>query len=118
MEQSILLRARLKNCLTTILDMEEDFHSRGLDTVLRGELDFLKKYMDRVETLSLDESKVERLESVTARILSEFDADGPRAANRYCSKHVLACLSSLFVQRVQPRAPVPHDLGSHGTCGL
>ncbi len=51
MEQSILLRARLKNCLTTILDMEEDFHSRGLDTVLRGELDFLKKYMDRVETL-------------------------------------------------------------------
>ena len=80
MEQSILLRARLKNCLTTILDMEEDFHSRGLDTVLRGEL--LKKYMDRVETLSLDESKVERLESVTARILSEFDADGPLSASR------------------------------------
>ena len=67
MEQSILLRARLKNCLTTILDMEEDFHSRGLDTVLRGEL---------------DESKVERLESVTARILSEFDADGPLSASR------------------------------------
>lgn len=82
MEQSILLRARLKNCLTTILDMEEDFLSRGLDTVLRGELDFLKKYMDRVETLSLDESKVERLESVTARILSEFDADGPLSASR------------------------------------
>ena len=82
MEQSILLRARLKNCLTTILDMEEDFHSRGLDTVLRGELDFLKKYMDRVDTLSLDESKVERLESVTARILSEFDADGPLSASR------------------------------------
>ena len=58
MEQSILLRARLKNCLTTILDMEEDFHSRGLDTVLRGELDFLKKYMDRV------------------------DADGPLSASR------------------------------------
>ena len=38
--------------------------------------------MDRVETLSLDESKVERLESVTARILSEFDADGPLSASR------------------------------------
>ena len=36
-------------------------------------------------------------------------ARSARAANRYCSKHVLACLSSLFVQRVQPRAPVPHD---------
>ena len=40
-------------------------------------------------------------------------ARSARAANRYCSKHVLACLSSLFVQRVQPRTPVPHDLGSH-----
>lgn len=82
MEQSTILRARLKNCLTTILDMEEDFHSRGLDAVLRGELDFLKKYMNRVETLSLDEDKVERLESVTSRILSEFDADGPLSASR------------------------------------
>jgi len=82
MEQSTILRARLKNCLTTILDMEEDFHSRGLDGVLRGELDFLKKYMNRVETLSLDEDKVERLESVTSRILSEFDADGPLSASR------------------------------------
>ena len=54
----------------------------GLKEMREGELDFLKKYMDRVETLSLDESKVERLESVTARILSEFDADGPLSASR------------------------------------
>lgn len=78
------LRGRLKSCLESILNLEEDFRRRGQEAFVHDELFFLKTYAGRVETLPLlDEQEVSRLENITAKILAEFGECGPSSDHRY-----------------------------------
>jgi len=82
MDKNTALRERLRNCLTAVLDMEEDLRAQGMDTFLGDEMDMLKNYASRLDVIDLDETVLARLEELTEQILKECVLKGRVAANR------------------------------------
>ncbi|MDR1946059.1 MAG: hypothetical protein LBQ51_02690 [Desulfovibrio sp.] len=66
------LNSRLRNCLVTILELENDLGRTHLGPALQNEFTVLKKVVARLEQVSVDEHDVCRIEAATGRFLSEL----------------------------------------------
>ena len=79
MDKTTALRERLRNCISAVLDLEEDFRAQGMDRALGDEL---KSYANRLDGISVDEDVLARLERLTEKILKECVLEGRVSANR------------------------------------
>ncbi|MDL2316857.1 hypothetical protein LJC59_07250 [Desulfovibrio sp. OttesenSCG-928-A18] len=66
------LNCRLRNCLATILELEESLGDTHLGSALHKEFSVLKEVMGRLEDVSVAESDVCRIEAATGRFLAEL----------------------------------------------
>ena len=82
MDKTTALRERLRNCISAVLDLEEDFRAQGMDRALGEEMGMLKDYAGRLDAITLDEAELARLEELTAKILNECVLEGRVSANR------------------------------------
>ena len=71
MERSSL-NSRLRNCLLTILELEETLTLTHLGPALREEFTTLKQVVQRLEDVQIEESDVCRIEAATSRFLAEL----------------------------------------------
>jgi hypothetical protein len=72
--------ARISNCLETILELEPELEKIEFGKSLLEEFDVLKDFLQRIDTVTLSEDDVERVESATANFLEELR--GPLAKIR------------------------------------
>lgn len=66
-----ILQIRLKNCLQTILDMQPAMRA-SCRVTLAEDLALLRSYLGRVDSMSLGEEDVNRLERMTSQFLREL----------------------------------------------
>ena len=66
------LNSRLRNCLLTILELEGVLTRTHLGSVLQNEFAVLKKVMQRLENVTIEENDVCRIEAATGRFLAEL----------------------------------------------
>ena len=66
------LHIRLKNCLQTILELEPDMDALWERANFRTDMEMLRDYLSRAETMELAEEDVLRLERATAHFLDEL----------------------------------------------
>jgi len=66
--------ARISNCLQTILELEPELEKIELGKSLLEEFDVLKDFLQRIDTVTLNEDDVERVETATANFLDELRA--------------------------------------------
>lgn len=66
------LSCRLRNCLVTILELEEALEKTHLGPALHGEFSVLKDVMGRLDDVAVAESDVCRIEKATMRFLEEL----------------------------------------------
>ena len=66
------LNCRLRNCLTTILELEGSLEQTKLAPVLQREFTVLKDVMQRLENVAVEEHDVYRIEVATIRFLAEL----------------------------------------------
>jgi hypothetical protein len=72
--------ARISNCLQTILELEPELEKIELGKSLLEEFDVLKDFLQRIDSVTLNEDDVERVETATANFLEELR--GPLAKSR------------------------------------
>lgn len=72
--------ARISNCLETILELEPQLEKIELGKSLLEEFDVLKDFLQRIDSVSVSEDDVERVEAATANFLEELR--GPLAKVR------------------------------------
>lgn len=70
--EDALLQYRLKNCLQTILDLEEKLSKTHLGPMLLNEFAILKRVFEKLDAVTVDEADVKRIEEATDRFLSEL----------------------------------------------
>lgn len=70
--QPSTLAARITNCLQTILELEPVLHRIDAGHILLPEFGVLKAFLNDMDTTSLDEDDVTRIESATERFLKEL----------------------------------------------
>lgn len=68
----MLLTCRLRNCLLTILELEEMLERTHLGPALQKEFSVLKQVMQRLENVEVEETDVCRIEAATSRFLAEL----------------------------------------------
>lgn len=66
--------ARISNCLETILELESQLERIELGKSLLEEFDVLKDFLQRIDSVSVSEDDVERVEAATANFLEELRA--------------------------------------------
>lgn len=66
------LHARLKHCLSTILEMENEIREERQREALSDEFSQIRGFLERADELSLEEDVVGRMEALTASFLSEM----------------------------------------------
>lgn len=67
-----VLRARVLNCLQTILDLEPELEKHALAERLIAEFQHLKRTIRAIDSLELREADVERIERSTADFLEQI----------------------------------------------
>ncbi|MDR3319542.1 MAG: hypothetical protein LBS77_00940 [Desulfovibrio sp.] len=67
-----ILQIRLKNCIQTILELEEDMDEQIGGRHFNNEISTLKTYLQQVDSMILAEADVRRLEKATAIFLAEL----------------------------------------------
>jgi hypothetical protein len=72
--------ARISNCLETILELEPELEKIELGKSLLEEFVVLKHFLQKIDSVALDEDDVERVETATANFLEELR--GPLARFR------------------------------------
>lgn len=77
------LNSRLRNCLLTILELEDALGQTHLGSALQSEFSVLKDVMTRLEDVKVEEHDVCRIEAATGRFLAELkDTLGDAASER------------------------------------
>jgi len=66
--------ARISNCLETILELEPELEKIELGKSLLEEFGVLKDFLERIDSVALNEDDVERVESATSNFLAELRA--------------------------------------------
>lgn len=66
------LNCRLRNCLLTILELEDSLEQTQLRFALHKEFSVLKDIMQRLENISVEEQDVHLIELATSRFLTEL----------------------------------------------
>jgi hypothetical protein len=64
--------ARISNCLQTILELEPELEKIELGKSLLEEFSVLKDFLQKIDTVSLNEDDVERVEAATCNFLEEL----------------------------------------------
>lgn len=72
--------ARISNCLETILELEPELEKIELGKSLLEEFVVLKDFLQKIDSVALNEDDVERVETATANFLEELR--GPLAKFR------------------------------------
>lgn len=72
--------ARISNCLETILDLEPELEKIELGKSLLEEFGVLKDFLQKIDSVALNEDDVERVEAATSNFLEELRA--PLAKSR------------------------------------
>ncbi len=72
--------ARISNCLQTILELEPELERIELGKSLLEEFSVLKDFLQKIDTVALNEDDVERVETATSNFLEELR--GPLAQIR------------------------------------
>ena len=67
-----LLNCRLRNCLLTILELEEMLVQTHLGPALQKEFSVLKQIMQHLENVVVEENDICRIEAATSRFLTEL----------------------------------------------
>ncbi|QJT08224.1 hypothetical protein [Oceanidesulfovibrio marinus] len=68
------LHERLKNCIQTILELEPDVERLELGHILRDEYSTLRDFLERVDSVHLEEGEVRRIEEATSSFLEELES--------------------------------------------
>ena len=66
--------ARISNCLQTILELEPELEKIELGKSLLEEFSVLKDFLQKIDTVALNEDDVERVETATCNFLDELRA--------------------------------------------
>ncbi|HKK32032.1 MAG TPA: hypothetical protein VJ934_00515 [Desulfomicrobiaceae bacterium] len=66
-----VFRARVRNCLQTIIELEPELEKHALGERLLDEFRQLKQTMDAIDSLELTEDDVQRIERSTSEFLEE-----------------------------------------------
>ncbi|MDD6180570.1 MAG: hypothetical protein ACI33N_02125 [Desulfovibrionaceae bacterium] len=66
------LHSRLKNCLQTILELEDDIREDVQRSAFSEEFNKIRGFLERIEQMQLLEEEVARMERATATFLSEL----------------------------------------------
>lgn len=64
--------ARISNCLQTILDLEPELERIEIGKPLLEEFSVLKEFLQKIETVALNEDDVTRVEIATSNFLEEL----------------------------------------------
>ncbi len=72
MREDPRLHDRLRNCLQTILDLEQSLEQMAMSKPILAEFDKLKDIYRRLESLLIQEDDVRRIEEVTSSFLHEL----------------------------------------------
>lgn len=72
MNEDPRLHDRLRNCLQTILDLEQSLGQMDVTKPILAEFVMLKEIYERLETLFVQEDDVRRIEDATANFLLEL----------------------------------------------
>jgi len=64
--------ARISNCLQTILELEPELEKIELGKSLLEEFSVLKDFLQKIDTVALNEDDVERVETATSNFLEEL----------------------------------------------
>ena len=67
-----VLQIRLKNCIQTIIEIEDALDESDRKNVFLSEMSYLKHILMRIDRLDVLEDDVERLEIATAKFLKEL----------------------------------------------
>lgn len=70
--KSSVLTARIMNCLQTILELEPLLRTIDSGHLLLSEFKVLRAFMDDMDSVSLDEDDVARIENATEHFLQEL----------------------------------------------
>lgn len=73
--------ARISNCLQTILDLEPALEKIEIGKSLLEEFSVLKEFLQKIETVSLNEDDVKRVEIATSNFLEELRVPLAQARN-------------------------------------
>lgn len=89
MPDDIALCSRLRNCLTTILELEDPLLQTHMGDLLVQEFKSLKEVLKNLEFIDAREADVERIEAATDRFLMELKDITADAAGTAARKRVL-----------------------------
>ena len=64
--------ARISNCLQTILDLEPELEKIEIGKSLLEEFSVLKDFLQKIESVALNEDDVKRVEMATSNFLEEL----------------------------------------------
>ena len=64
--------ARISNCLQTILELEPELEKIELGRSLLEEFSVLKEFLQKIDSVALNEDDVERVETATSNFLEEL----------------------------------------------
>jgi hypothetical protein len=70
--QTTTLNSRLRNCLVTILELEGALGQTHLGPALHDEFSVLKEVVNNLNSVSVEENDVCRIEAATGRFLNEL----------------------------------------------
>lgn len=69
-----VLRMRLKECLSTVIELEKKMALHDNADLYTKELSVLRKFVQKIDTITVSEEDVVRIENVTERFLCEFSS--------------------------------------------
>lgn len=69
------LQVRLKNCIQTILELEPGMRSVSAAASFAEDFASLKRFLGRIDHMTLAEEDVQRLETATDALLAELKPD-------------------------------------------
>ncbi|MDR0828441.1 MAG: hypothetical protein LBN33_11340 [Desulfovibrio sp.] len=85
-----ILGSRLRNCLVTILELQEDLERTHLGLALQTEFSVLREVVKHLEYVNVEEQDVCRIEAATGRFLAELRENLNRAdVNRSSATRLL-----------------------------
>jgi len=83
------LQSRLRNCLQTILELEPDLEDLEIGHDLMKELNMLKTFMKKLDSVDLEEDDVLRIEKATANFLKELEGPLSLYRKQQAARHYL-----------------------------
>ena len=86
MDAELSLQSRLRNCLQTILELKAELGAVSFGMAFMEDLGMIDRFLQKIDSVTLREADVERIEKATAVFLRElgglFEKERPAFARR------------------------------------